>query len=173
MDALKDQTDQTTQQTSPQQPGAVWTDELKSRFVGYVEEWRGLMLMNGWHINVEFSESPMPDTDKEGGVDEECSASMAVNGAYLSGHHMVIYPRMLKEPDVEEQERKVIHELAHIITEAQKGLTRRLIGDKYVAWKDVCDANERATDWIANILKSLRDAGRAGVCTPSESSSQT
>lgn len=113
--------------------------------------------MNGQHINVKFSETPCPDTSKDAGVDADCCATTHTNGAYLSGHCVTFYPRILEEPDLGEQERKVIHELAHIITDAQKRLVRRCIADKFVTWSEITDANERATDWIANILWALYD----------------
>jgi hypothetical protein len=139
--------------SSPPAQPLIWTDDTRSRFVGYIEKWRGLMLMNGWHINVRFSEEPYVDCD--GKTDNECSAAMTVNDTYQSGHLIVIYPNMLNQSDFEEQERRVIHEMAHIITHGQKALTRRLFSDKFVTWQEMTNENERATDWIANILANL------------------
>lgn len=149
--------DASTQTPSAPAQASVWTEDTKQRFIEYITKWRGLLLMNGWHINVTFSETAYPDTEQPGGFDDTCSAAMNTNGAYMSGHHLTIYPRMLKEGDHEEQERKIVHELAHIIADPSKQLTRRLFSDKYVTWAETRDTNERLTDWIANIVWALND----------------
>lgn len=136
---------------------SVWNKADKDRLIGYAEKWKGLLLMNGWHINITFSETAMPDTDNPDNVDDSASASCAANGPYMSGHSVTIYPRMLREPDRSEQERRIVHELVHIITEPSKELTRRMFHDKFVTWVETRDTNERMTDWIANIVTSLYD----------------
>ena len=137
----------------------LWTNTLKERFIGYVVKWRGLLLMNGYHINVEFSETAHPDKDDG----ETTSAEILTNHPYLSGHKITIYPRILKESDEDEQERKIVHELAHIITQGQKLLVRRTIEDKFVTWEEVKNENERATDWIANIVFALHSPDTSTV----------
>lgn len=129
---------------------SVWSESDKDRFTGYVEKWRGLMLLNSHHINVAFCENPSSDSP-----DTTC-ASIWTNEPYMSGHHIDIFPRMLK-CTVDEQERKTLHELAHIITNPTKELARRLMGDKFVTLKELENENERATDWIANIAWALYD----------------
>jgi hypothetical protein len=136
----------------------IWTPRLKRRFTDWIEKWRGLLLLNGHHLNVEFSETACPDTSRDAGIDELCAAQIGVNRPYMSGHKITIYPRMLSEPDLGEQERKIVHELIHIVTDAPKDLTRRCLADKFVTWREVTDADERATDWIANIVWALYDS---------------
>jgi hypothetical protein len=137
---------------------SIWSKADRDRFVGYIDKWRGLLLMNGWHIDVTFSETAYRDTEKAGGFDPSCSASMTANGAYMSGHHLTIFPHMIDGgSDLDEQERKIVHELVHIITQPQKDITRRLFSDKFVTWAEATDANERATDWIANVVWALKE----------------
>lgn len=157
-------------QPSPDDRPFAWSEDDKKRLIGYIDLWRGLMLMNGWHINVEFSEKDDPDDTSS----TYCSAQMHVNLPYQSGHCITIYPKMItKEPDYDEQERKIVHELAHIITQGQRDLLRRMTQDKFVTWTEITNENERETDWIANILVAM--SGRAGgsACTANESSNPT
>lgn len=128
----------------------VWSELDKQRFIGYLDKWRGLLLMNGWHINVSFCEKPSSSDP------ETTCASIWTNEPYMSGHHIDVYPRMLIST-VDEQERKMVHELVHIITNPTKELARRMMGDKFVTLKELENENERATDWVANIAWALYD----------------
>lgn len=110
--------------------------------------------MNGHHINVEFSDTARVDED---GENSGACADMASNFPYLSGHAMRFFPAFLKESDVGEMERKIVHELAHIITFPQRELVRRMFRDVFVTAAESKNACETATDWIANIAWALYD----------------
>jgi hypothetical protein len=127
----------------------VWTAEAQARITNWVDKWRGLLLLNSHHINITFSEVACAD---EG--EEKCSAEIRVNYPYMSGHCITVYPRFLMDaPD--EQERKVVHELVHILTRRMKGLAHDLLAEKLVTWREVNEHDEHLTDWIANIAFAL------------------
>ncbi len=135
-----------------------WTPRLQRRFTDWIEKWRGLLLLNGHHINVCFSATPKDaNGDTRSELSGTCAADMRASSVYLSGHTMTIYPHALTITDLNEQERCVVHELCHIVTEQSKELSRHLLNDKRVVWREVIETNERMTDWIANLAWALHD----------------
>lgn len=129
----------------------IWKRLDRARVVDLIEKWRGLLLLHGHHVNVTFSETPDYD-DKPGA---RCSASCKANTPYMSGHRVTIYPHFLDD-DADEQERKIIHELAHIITEPSRQVARELAREQIVTWREIRDTNETLTDWIASIAMALQ-----------------
>jgi hypothetical protein len=138
--------------------GAVWSAKDKNRITAMVEKWRGLLLLNGHHVHVKFSDTARVDDD--GKENSGACAEMASNHPYMSGHALTVYPSLLDELDAGEVERKIIHELAHIITFPQRELARRLFRDMFVTAEESKNACETATDWIANIVWALYDSGK-------------
>jgi hypothetical protein len=132
----------------------VWSEENKARIAEWVEKWRGLLLMNGHHFNLKFHDDAHVD---EFGDKDHCPATMSSNHPYMSGHLLEVFPAFLNEPDQGEAERRIVHELTHIITFPQRELTRRLFRDRFVTADEAKNANETATDWIANIIWALKD----------------
>ena len=132
----------------------VWSEESKARVTAWIEKWRGLLLLNGHHINVEFSDTAKAADDA--GDHSGCSAEMWSNFTYMSGHKLVVFPTLLEDPD-EEAERKIVHELVHIITFPQRELVRRMFRDYFVTADEAKNTCETATDWIANIVWAIYD----------------
>jgi len=127
---------------------ARWTPDHQERIVAWVEKWRGLLLLNGHHVNIAFSETPDPD-------DADSAAEITVNYPYMSGHRITFFPHFLDDPNRDEQERKVVHELTHILTRRMKGLASDLLAEKLVTWREVKEHDEQLTDWFANIAYAL------------------
>lgn len=131
----------------------VWSDANKERVISWVEKWRGLLMMNGHHVNLKFHDDAHVDAS---GDRDRCPAQMSSNHPYMSGHLMELFPAFLDEPDANEAERRIVHELAHIITFPQRELVRRMFRDQFVTATESRNACETATDWIANIIWALK-----------------
>lgn len=126
------------------------------RVIELIEKWRKLLLLGGHHIDVNFGTEPC--------ADERCCAEMLSNTPYLSGHYLTIHPRFFEVGDDDERERKIVHELCHLITSETSALMRAvLVHEKLVTTRETKDANERLTDFIANICYAL---ARERECQP-------
>lgn len=119
------------------------------RVIELIEKWRGLLLLNAHHVDVYF------DTEVCS-TDSRCSAEIAVNTPYLSGHCLTIHPRFFEISDDDERERKIVHELSHIITNETKAVLKRmLVEEKFTTWREAKEADERVTDYFANVAYAL------------------
>jgi hypothetical protein len=124
----------------------------KEKVIELVEKWRGLLLLGGHHIDVYFTKDACQD-------DERCSAEIRVNTPYMSGHALAIHPRFFEISDDDERERKIVHELTHIITDASRVVLKRiLVDERFVTWRDAKEADERTTDHFANVVYALAES---------------
>jgi hypothetical protein len=118
------------------------------RVVELIEKWRKLLLLSGHHIDVHFG--------TEACSESKCCAEMNCNSPYMSGHYLTIHPRFFEVGDDDERERKIVHELCHIITgDMRLMLHQLLVEEKLVTYREAKDANERLTDFVANIAYAL------------------
>jgi len=134
--------------TSEEAPTAE-TRMTHERVIELIEKWRGLLLLNAHHIDVCFGDEPCP-------TDRLCCAEIAVNTPYLSGHLLTIHPRFFESSDDDNRERRIVHELTHIIThETKLVLKRLLVEEKFTTWREAKEADERVTDYFANVAYAL------------------
>lgn len=113
-----------------------------------IEKWRKLLLLSGHHIDVHFGTEVCSES--------KCCAEMACNSPYMSGHYLTIHPRFFEVGDDAERERKIVHELCHIITgDVRLMLHQLLVEEKFVTYREAKDANERLTDFVANVAYAL------------------
>lgn len=118
------------------------------RVIELIEKWRGLLLLGGHHIDVNFGTEPCSDN--------RCCAEMAVNTPYMSGHYFTVHPRFFEVGDDDERERKIVHELCHIVTgESRSLLNLLLVQEAHVTWREAKNVDERLTDFVANIAYAL------------------
>lgn len=122
----------------------VWSRTNKTRIERLVLKWRGLLLLNGYQINLNFE-------PKQKIGEPELAADVDTNYPYRSGYTISFWPRFLDSAK-DEQARKVIHELVHIITIPMKAAAHDLVSEKLVLWRDIKDRDETMVDWIATIL---------------------
>lgn len=128
----------------------LWADEYKARVQAYIERWAAVLFLDRHHINITFSES-----DKANG--NKCAADIRDNHPYESGHHVTFYPEYLKMTDESLADRAVLHELVHIPVALLKELLSKIIvSEKFVTWREVEAADERAVDWLANVIFELK-----------------
>lgn len=131
-----------------------YTPKQRAEVERHVQKWRGLLMLNGHEIEIRFSATADPDDNPRDGA--TAAAEMFVNSGYMSGHTLTIFPRFFGTVDVAKRERKVAHELVHIITDDMRDLIKALRTDEQaVTIRQLVRATEHTTDWIANIVFAL------------------
>ncbi len=121
----------------------VWSASNKARITKLILKWRGLLLLNGYEVIVRF--------ENVESADKNTAAELTGNYPYRCGYIVTFYPCFLCSSPYE-MERKVIHELVHIISRGLKGAAHDLVSEKLVLWRDIVEREEAMVDWIATIL---------------------
>jgi len=127
----------------------VWSRPDKDRMTAWVEKWRGLLMLNSYQIMLVWSST----ANTENAL---CSAEIRILYPYRSGHTITFYPHFLDDT-MPDQERMVVHELCHLITNPLSELASFLLDGNLVTRKNLETEDEHVTDWLANILVALQE----------------
>jgi hypothetical protein len=121
----------------------------------WVEEriayWGDKLLLNNWSFGVIYAKDSYPDEDPN-------TVRYADIGCDTSRRRGMItfYPEFFKERTKSVQEKTIIHELCHCITDEMNYLHWKLSCDRLVTNRERLDARERATEHIAEIVLRMK-----------------
>lgn len=126
------------------------TPERKQQVRALVELWRPVLFLEGWTINISHERRAKVSSPT-------CSADIHLGAGYRT-IGICVFPKFW-EKGVTDTERSftVLHELSHVITASQRSLAFDALGEKLVRGQEIREANEFATDWIAQIVARLSE----------------
>lgn len=127
----------------------------RSQIERYVAEYLDVLGLRQWQVRVRLSRTEDPD-------DPNSYARVWPHPRYMS-LRLVVYPHFWTQ-DEEAQERTILHELAHAVTEPLQEMINRAGGGK--ASEDAIEeCVERATEHIAAIVWELCHGRNQAVVT--------
>lgn len=118
----------------------------RTKLTRWLNKWQRRLCLSDWTINCEFATA----------AHEEDQPPLSARATALASYryltlHITIYPDFWKDSD-EEQERTVVHEMAHAITNHTRELIVRRVARKRVTDEEAADANERLTEHVCNVV---------------------
>lgn len=119
------------------------TAKQRRQIAGWIKKWQRRMLLDSWRVSgPDFAERTRPDESLTVFVES------VVDPAYTT-IKMTVFPEFwsLTEP---EQERWIVHELAHGPVAALGEMAQRAVRRRQAIKQDANRAEESLVEWIAN-----------------------
>lgn len=118
----------------------------RTKLTRWLNKWQRRLCLSDWTIQCEFSDE----------CPHDAPAGMSVRAAAFPSYryltlHVTLYPDFWKDSD-EDQERTIVHELVHAVTNHTRELIIRRVAKKRVTDEEAADANERLTEAVTNIV---------------------
>lgn len=129
------------------------TQSKQSKIFDWIEEWRHRLYLSEYSFDVGFEGEPANEDDEESGLITK--AEVDISHKYHRAR-MTFYPVMFELSD-KIQEMTIVHELAHVHTEALSTAARGLT-DSPAILKHLQDLTEELTDMIAIIAFASRES---------------
>jgi len=119
------------------------TAKQRRQIAGWIRKWQRRLLLQSWRVaDPVFSERSCPDDTLTVFVES------VVDPAYTS-INMTVYPEFWALPEPE-QERWIVHELAHGPVAALGEMAQRAVRRRQAIKQDTDRAEEALVEWIAN-----------------------
>lgn len=119
----------------------------RTKLTRWLRKWQRRLCLSDWTITCQFADQEDPSPNRH---ESEVTAASAFPQHRYMTLTITVYPFFWTLGD-EDQERTIVHELAHAIADHTNTLVHRRVALKRVTAEEAVDANERLAETIANI----------------------